>query len=105
MHVVSHEVKSVVIDEIRISASEWDPRREGRVVWKEHMAVLLNKHAQKVAPKCNPSEFYHNMLTFSKNIGFGSIDTIIELTERVYDVELIFNATELNEIKLAQEAA
>lgn len=104
MHIKSRQVTVTSIDEIEISPREWDPKRAGRVVWREHMAQLLNKRAKVLAPKCNPSEFYHGMLTFSKNIGFGSIDTIIELTERVYDVEMVFDTREMSEINEARAA-
>lgn len=101
MHIVSKEIRQTHITEMRVSAKEWDPNRAGSLVWREHMAKLLNQHAKKIAPKCNPSQFYHSMLEFSRNLGFGCVEAVIKVTEQVYDVRLLFTEEERRQQRAA----
>lgn len=90
MDIKTRKVTITVVDGINLTPTQWDPKEKGTVGWREHMAKLLNLRVKKLAPTCNPSEFFENLARFADEIGFGEMDTIIEVTERVYNVELIF---------------
>lgn len=101
MHIVSREVRQIVVDQIQITPDEWDAERAGKVTWRAHMAALLNQRAKKLAPVSNPSEFYHGMLRFARSLGFGSVQTIIEVAERIYNVELLFTQQEIDDMQMS----
>jgi hypothetical protein len=96
MHIKSRVITTVVVDEIEMTAEEWDSRRNGwdehvkndkALVWREHMAKLLNLRVTKLAPTCDAETFYTMLLRFAKEIGFGEEHVIAQVTRRVYHAE------------------
>lgn len=91
MHIVAREVTMKVVDEIKLTAEQWDSRGHGTVGWREHMAKILNLRVQKLAPKCDAASFYHQLSRFAKEIGYGEPNVVAHVTERVYNVKLDFS--------------
>lgn len=90
MDIKSRKVTVVVVDEINLTADQWDPITRGTVVWRDHQAKLLNARAKKLAPQCDPVDFYCQLARFCQESGFGRFETVVAVTERIYGMKLEF---------------
>lgn len=84
------EIKSVKVT-CEMTPDEWAPNSFGVAdTTRWHKAKLLNQRVSKFAPTLGPIEFYLNISRFSHELGFGDTDVIIQVTEEIYNTELIF---------------
>ena len=91
MQIVAREIVVNVVDEIKLTPSQWDSRGQGAWGWRLHMAELLNLRVKKLAPHYKAKDFYFHLARFSSEIGFGEISVIAKVTESVYTVKLDFS--------------
>lgn len=95
MEIKSREVVIKVVDEINLTPEQWDSQafRKGTVGWRLHMSKILNLRVTKLAPQCQDAVSFYNLLErFSREIGFGEVDVIAQITEHVYNCKLQFNS-------------
>jgi hypothetical protein len=93
MYIKAREVVVKVVDEINLTADQWDSRRfkGDNVCRRDHLAKIFNLRVKKLAPKCDAAEFYRQLTRFSREMSFGEPNTIAHVTERVYNVKLDFS--------------
>lgn len=84
MNITKRKVTTIVVDNVYITADEWDNRGNGTKAWRDHMAKLLNARVKELAPKCDAMKFREEMVRYTNSIGFGCAETIDALTLEIY---------------------
>lgn len=93
MQIKAREVVVKVVDEINLTPEQWDSRGGGTLVWREHMAKILNTRVKKLAPQCSEAiQFYTELSRFSQEIGFGEDNVVVAIAEHIYHVTFSFEA-------------
>lgn len=95
----SHKVVKRYVDRINLTADDWSSSRattleiNGKRTFvrdnqarRNHAAKLLNLRVTRLAPECDVVEFYKQLVRFSTEIGFGDIEVIRSVTNRIYGI-------------------
>lgn len=90
MDIKVREVKQIIVEEINLTANEWDKSLRGTVGWRSHMSTLMNQRVKRLAPQCSsPDEFFERMFQYTQDIGFGDYEVVVKLTETLYKVQKV----------------